>query len=283
MPHYENMTTELVNTENDPALRGVGLLHKAMTVLELFSAERPTWTQGEIVRAADLPRSTVSRLVRYFVSRGYLTLNERTARYSLGFAAIELGRRAQLQFDLSAIAMDVVEDLARRTRETVMLTGFNPAALEVVCLDQIPAQHGGLRVYENIGATFPLYSGASAKPVLAHLPDTMAQRVIDAPMPPINPAVPMRPAALVEDLDAIRARGYATSREETYPGVAGVGAAILDPGGFPLGSIAIAAPIQRMGEEAMAGYGTMVAEAVKRLTERLTGENADAIDREARA
>lgn len=263
---------QLVKSEQEQDIRGVGLLHKAFQILELFSPEQPGWTQVEIGRAADLPRSTVSRLVRYLCSRGYLAFHERTGRYTLGFSAIELGRRAQLQFDLASLAADILEDLSRRTRETIMLTGFNPSAMQVVCLDQIPSQHGGLRVYETVGATFPLYVGASAKPVLAYLPETTVERVLRAPMPPINPAVVPTADRLRADLDAIRGRGFAVSREETYPGVAGVGAAILDPNGFPLGSIAIAGPVQRMSEDHISEMGAIVAAAVRSLSARIGGE-----------
>ncbi len=265
------MNTHIVNSEIEQATRGVGLLHKAFQILELFSAESPEWTQGEIGKAADLPRSTVSRLVRYLCSRGYLSFLKRTGRYTLGFAAIELGRRAQLQFDLAATAVDLLEEIGRSTRETVMLTGFSPIALQVVCLEQIPSQHGGLRVFEHIGATFPLYVGASAKPVLAYLPERLAESIIKGPLPPINPAWVQTETNLRSDIGTIRRRGYAVSYEETYAGVAGVGAAILDPGGYPLGSIAIATPLQRMPDEAAARYGKMVVEATRTVGSRLAG------------
>lgn len=262
----------IVKSEPEHNIRGVGLLHKAFQILELFSPEQSSWTQVEIGRAADLPRSTVSRLVRYLCARGYLSFHERSGRYTLGFSAIELGRRAQAQLDLAAFAEDVLEDLARRTRETVMLTGFNQATLEVVCLAQIPSQHGGLRVYETVGATFPLYAGASTKPVLAHLPEKVVERVLNAPMPAINAAWQPRPDLLRADLETIRQRGYAVSFEETYPGVAGVGAAFLDPDLRPLGSLAVAAPLQRMSEDNIEQHGKAVSNAARAISLRLGGE-----------
>lgn len=269
------MSRALVNSGSEQAARGVGLLHKAFQILDLFSDDQPTWTQREICDATDLPRSTVSRLVRYLCQRGYLSFQTRSPRYTLGIAAIELGRRAQLHFDLTSIAIDVLEDIGRQTRETVMLIGFKPASLEVVCLHQIPSRHGGLRVFENVGATFPIYAGASAKPVLAHLPGHMAESVLDGPMPPVNPARIPDASALRKELEAVRKRGYAVSREETYPGVAGVGAALLNPGGFPLGSVAIAAPLQRMTDETISEYGRLLVGTVGLLNARLAGIHDD--------
>lgn len=265
------MSVEVVNSDSEPTIRGVGLLHKAFQILELFSEDRPRWSQVEICHATALPRSTVSRLVRYLCARGYLTQNRGSGRYTLGFSAVQLGRRAQLHFDLTAVAADVLEDLSRKTGETVMLTGFNPAIMQVVCLDQISSQQGGLRVYERVGATFPLYVGASTKPVLAHLPECVIERVVTGPLTPINPAWTQSEARLRADIESIRQRGYAVSFEETYPGVAGVGAAVLGPDGRPLGSIAIAAPLQRMSEESVVRLGEMVAAATRTVSERVGG------------
>ena len=277
------MKPKLVNSENDQTVRGVGLLNKAFQVLDLFSPEEPSWSQAEIGRAADLPRSTVSRLVRFLCARGYLTLHERTGRYTLGYGAIELGRRAQLQFNLANVALDILEDVSRQTRETVILTGFNPTAMQVVCLNQIPSQQGGLRVYESIGTTFPLYVGASAKPVLAHLPGPMAERVLTGDMPPINPAWVQSEAKLRVDIEQIRRRGFAVSFEETYPGVAGIGAAIVDPGGFPLGCIAIAVPLQRLSESDITKFGQLLIVATGTVNARLSGtlDKADGVNAEA--
>src|SRR5262245_44109178 len=92
-------------------VQGVGLLLKAFQVLDLFSERQPTWTQAELGRATGLARSTLSRLVRFLCARGYLL--DHRGRYTLGFAAIDLGRRAQQQFNLVDLCMDLVEDLAR--------------------------------------------------------------------------------------------------------------------------------------------------------------------------
>jgi DNA-binding IclR family transcriptional regulator len=267
----------LVNTETEKTVRGVGLLHKAFQVLELFTEDRASWTQAEIGRATDLTRSTVSRLVRYLCETGYLAFHQNSGRYTLGYSAIELGRRAQIQFDLTDLAEDILVELGQQTNETVILTRYDPANLRVVCCDQIASQKGGLRVFENVGATFPLYLGASSKPVLAHLPETVAEKVLSGPMPSINPGFQQNKQQLQKDLQSIRETGYATSREETYPGVIGIGAAILGRNGFPIGSIAIAVPMQRMSADTFSEYGQLVSEAVTKVSGRL-GRSGDVED-----
>jgi DNA-binding IclR family transcriptional regulator len=117
--HVNSEKTRLSSGAKAPA--GVGLLVKVFQILDLFSDRRPTWSQAEIARATGLPRSTLSRLVRFLCLRNYLL--EQRGRYTLGFAAIDLGRRAQVQFNLVNLCSDALEELAEQTGETIILTG----------------------------------------------------------------------------------------------------------------------------------------------------------------
>jgi DNA-binding IclR family transcriptional regulator len=248
---------------------GVGLLSKVFQILDLFTADRPTWSQAELVKETCLPRSTVSRLIRYLCSRGYLIFLERQMRYGLGFAAVQLGQRALAQFDLVEVSVPVLERLSKRTGETIILTGYQETARRVVCLEQIPSTRGGLRVFETVGATFPLYAGASSKAVLGRLANHQVEALLTEPLPRINREVGISAASLRRDIVATRKRGYAVSFEETYPGVTGVAAAIADPQGRPVGSIAIAGPMQRVGADQIAEYGVLLMEAVAEIEQIL--------------
>lgn len=254
------------------APQGVGLLVKTLHILDLFQEESGAWTQPELARQTGLARSTLSRLVRFLVARGYLM--EANGRYTLGFAAVELGRRAQAQFSLVDLAGPDIEKLALATSETVLLTAFDPARRSVVCLSQIPSSQGGLRVFETIGAAYPLHSGASSKAVLAFLPAAHIDAALKGVTAHINPAVKWSEQRLRAELIEITKQGYALSREETYPGVSGIAAPILAPRGHPVGSIAVAMPIQRLQPERAARFAKLVLKAGQALSKRLRPEEA---------
>ncbi|MGP0089117.1 MAG: IclR family transcriptional regulator [Xanthobacteraceae bacterium] len=271
------MSTIAVNTGRNRlptaarAPAGVGLLLKAFQILDLFSDEHPAWTQADIARCTGLPRSTLSRLVRFLCARGYLL--EQRGRYTLGFAAIDLGRRAQVQFNLVELCADLIEDLARATAETVILTGYDEARASVVCLAQIPSRHGGLRVFENIGTAYPLHSGATAKAVLAFLPGRQVDAVLAGHITPPNLASKTSVGSLKAHIAEIREKGYAITREETYPGVIGVAVPILTARRQPLGSIAVAAPMHRLGERDVADLAQRLLALGWQVTERLGGSS----------
>jgi DNA-binding IclR family transcriptional regulator len=267
------MKPNAVNTETlktSPPQQGVGLLIKAFQLLDLFSDERPIWTQADLARETGLARSTLSRLVRFMSARGFLA--EQRGRYTLGFAAIDLGRRAQQQFNLVDLCYDLLEELAQVSNETVMLTGYDEARGAVVCLSQIPSRQGGLRVFENIGTAYPLYAGATAKAVLAFLPDKQVNAVLSGALTPINPAVKPSATKLRKEVATIRAQGYALSHEETYPGVSGAGVPVLTPRGQPLGSVGIAGPHHRMDPKTVRKTIELMLDIGKRITARMTGD-----------
>jgi DNA-binding IclR family transcriptional regulator len=265
--HVNSEKTRLSSGAKAPA--GVGLLVKVFQILDLFSDRRPTWSQAEIARATGLPRSTLSRLVRFLCLRNYLL--EQRGRYTLGFAAIDLGRRAQVQFNLVNLCSDALEELAEQTGETIILTGYDDARSSVVCLAQIPSPAGGLRVFENIGTAYPLHSGATAKAVLAFLPNEQLQAVLAGDITPLNPAARTSLRALKAQIAEIRKHGYAITREETYPGVAGIAVPILTQVRQPLGSIAIAGPLHRMRERELCVYAKLLSKVAGRVAQRLAG------------
>lgn len=269
------MNTPPVNALSDenpaPAHQaGVGLLKKTFQILDLFTEEHPSWTQAELVRETGLSRSTLGRLVRFLCARGYLL--EQRGRYTLGFAAVDLGRRAQLQFNLVDLCYDLLEKIAQATAETVILTGYDEAQARVVCLAQIPSRQGGLRLFENLGNTYPLHSGATAKAVLAFLPERHIHAVLTGDLTPVNPATRLSAASLRKDIARIREDGYVITYEETYPGVTGVAVPVLTPRGQPLGSIAIAGPAQRIDKATAADCVAVLLDVGRRVTARIAGE-----------
>jgi DNA-binding IclR family transcriptional regulator len=273
------MNMDAVNTASHKEAttpQGVGLLVKTFQILDLFTDDRSAWTQAELARETGLARSTLSRLVRFLTARGYLM--EQRGRYVLGFAAIDLGRRAQHQFDLVDFFYDLLEEVAQVTGETAILTGYDESRDCVVCLAQIPSRHGGLRVFENVGNSYPLRAGATSKAVLAFLPEQQIERVLAADLTPVNPTAKIGSKISAKSLRAqiaeIRKKRYVVTSEETFPGVTGVAVPVLTPHGDPIGSIAMAAPLHRMDAKTIARCAEILLDIGRRASARIAGAGA---------
>jgi DNA-binding IclR family transcriptional regulator len=235
---------------------GVALLAKTFQMLDLFQIESPTWTQVDLVRATGLNRSTVNRLVRYLVSTGYLVQLASSGKYSLGLAAIDLGHRANASFDFRSLCQPALEKLAAMIDETIILTSYDRANNTSVCVDQIARKHGALRVFERVGSTFPLHAGAAPKAILANLPEPDREAIIAGTLKKYTKNTMIDIEELKADIGATIDRGYSLSWEETYEGIAGIGAPVMGPDKLPLGSIAVALPIQRVESGTIEYIGT---------------------------
>ena len=251
---------------------GVGLLEKAFQILDLFQPDMPSWTQADIVRATGLNRSTANRLVRYLASKGYLVQSGATGQFRLGLASVDLGRRANASFDLHGICRPVLERLWRETEESVLLTALDEFNYKVVCVDQIESRRDGILVFSRIGATFPLHAGAAPKAVLAALPEDVQEAYISGDLEKISEYTLVDPDELRADMKRTRERGYSVSFQETYSGTAGIGAAFSGPDGKPMGSVAIALPIQRIDDELVLQFGKLLIEAVTEISALLKGD-----------
>lgn len=258
----------------DKGTAGVGLLNKAFQVLDLFTTDKPMWTQAELGEATGVSKSTVNRLVRYFCDQGYLTQPGGKGPYGLGPAAVDLGLRASAQFDIGTAARPLLEQLASDTGETALLAAYRPGQREAVYVVQVPGPGEGLRVFQSVGSSISLHAGAVAKAILAYLPDEIRDDIVNSPLEKLTDTTITDPAVLVHDLAEIRARGYAISREETYAGVYGIGAPVFGPGGSVAAGIAIAAPTSRMDSATMLEHAQKVMTAAKTVSARFVDAGA---------
>lgn len=249
---------------------GVGLLHKALQIFDLFQIDRPNFSQSEIAKVTGMPRSTVNRLVKFLNEKKYLCLLDGQNRYSLGPASIDLGQRASSLFDLRGICRPILQSLSRTTGETVLLTSIVGKRNAVRCVDQIESTIEGLRVFEKIGAIFPLHAGASPKAVLAAFTDEEQDRYLSGRLDQITNNTITEVKEIKQELIETRKLGYSLSNGETYDGVVGIGAAFLWSSCKPAGSIAIALPSQRASSEKIKIFGQLLIEACFEINEILS-------------
>ncbi len=242
-------------------------LRKAAEILARFTRESPTPAAAEIIRALRLPRSTGYRFIRAMTELGFLDRDPSTDRLRPGLSFIQLGHLAQEQFELVQVARPFMEELARETQETVLLPFLRN--IRAYCAEKVESTQR-IRLSFDRGASLPLHAGASAKILLAQLPDEEVQRIIRrAGLPKYTANTITSPARLKQELAEIRQRGYATSYEEVDPGAWAISAPIL---GSPDGTIAgltISGPLQRLTPKVEADWIDAVCRMAARISAKL--------------
>jgi IclR family acetate operon transcriptional repressor len=223
-------------------------LDRAFAVLDLFGSDQPEWGTSEVARAAGLPVPTAHRILTALTGRRYLARDERTRRFRLGPAALDLGERARAMVDLRQAALPVLRRLSRETDETALLTVPSGERDRSVCLERVESSQP-LRLSVEPGRRLPLYAGASQKALLAFLGEEEIERVVTGPLERICHATITDAEALRANLAEARERGWALSFEETNVGVWGVAVPLLDEHRLAVAALGLAGPSARLSPE----------------------------------
>ena len=119
-------------------------------------------------------------------------------------------------------------------------------------------------MYTPPGTSAPAHCTAMGKVLLSGLPES---RFLDyasgAPLTACSPMSLTEPAALREDLERIKAQGYAVDREEYNPGVRCVAAPLRDHTGWIVAAMSVSIPVQEAPEERIPGIAAHVVAAAR--------------------
>lgn len=223
----------------------VSVIDRVTLVLECFGVDDNRLGVSELARRANLPKSTVSRLVSELVEHRYLERDGTGVR--LGLRLFELGELAARPNALRSFALATLADLRDATGHTVQLVVLD--GIDVVCLGALrgPASPAPrLRV----GARRPATASAAGIALLAYVPADVLARARARDTGP-DPA----PDQL---LARVRDSGLADEHDEAGRQVIGVAGAILSGNGEPLAAIAITGRPQAFDAEA-AGHALRTA------------------------
>jgi DNA-binding IclR family transcriptional regulator len=235
----------------------IQVLERAMTVLGLFTPERPALSLVEVAKALDLYPSTAHRLLNTLEDGGMLRREDASGLYRLGVRLLELSDHVMADFDVRNIAARHLRGLVHEFGEAVSLSCFDHGY--VVYLDSVLGTHA-FSLVNRVGARQPAHRVASGRAMLAHLPEE-AERMIDTGLEPGSPVTPMAdPGRLRRELAAVAKRGYALDRGTAVEGFNAVAAAILDFSGTPVAAIAVLAPSGRIPPRSLHAIGRRVSE-----------------------
>lgn len=219
---------------------------KVLSILGLFTIERPEWTVEEITTTLGLSGSTAYQYVRSLVDAGLL-VSRRGGRYTIGPAVIELDRlmrrfdpliheaQAPLRAMVDALDGDAVGLLCRIYR------------LRVMCVDQFVRRADSVPISYERGRPMPLARGAASKAILANLPTRILRRFYDG-----DPDA-VAQVGLGEDWDTfalrmrrLRRAGVVVTSGELDAGMMGISAPVFDADKTVLGSIGLVVPAAGM-------------------------------------
>ena len=197
---------------------------------------------SDLAAHTGLPRSTVHNYLSTLEQEEYVVNDD--GRYEVGVRFLELGAYARDRQKIYEIANPEVERLAHETGELANLLVEEHGRgtyLQRARGDQ------AVQVEAHVGTRVSLHSTALGKSVLANLPDSRVEDIIEMHgLDPVTPNTVTGRDRLFEELDAIRERGYAIDDEERLEGLRCVAAPILSNDERVLGAVNVSGPSHRI-------------------------------------
>lgn len=220
-------------------------LENGLSILALFSPDRPQMTLKEMDEQLNLGKSRTFKLVKTLLKSGFLKECFPGPGYSLGPMVVSLGLTALGKIDARRLAVPILTKLAESTSETALLTMRSGDYSVVVEKVDSPLS---VRMAAEIGARGRLYAGGSNVPLLAFGPLELRERYEsgEVPLKRFTSDTIADAQTLKSTLDLVRRRGYHVSKGEAEKDIMAVGAPVFERTGVVNFCISVAGPLQRM-------------------------------------
>jgi IclR family transcriptional regulator, acetate operon repressor len=241
---------------------GVQSLERAFTLLELMAEEGGEVPLSRLAIGSGLPLSTIHRLIRTLVARGYVRQLP-SRRYVLGPRLIHLGESSSRA--LGTWALPHLTDLVDSTGETA-----NMAMLDgdrVVYVAQAPSRHS-MRMFTEVGRRVLPHSTGVGKALLANTPPDEVRAVLARTgMPAATERTITTPDGFLEALAHVREVGYAMDDNEQELGVRCI--AVSVPDSPTAAAISISGPAGRVTEASTDKFVPLMHEVAEQLSKAL--------------
>lgn len=215
-------------------------LEKGLAILrEMASSERGL-TVTELAATAGLNRTTTYRLCEMLERGGWVQRvdgEEGTQRLDLGPTMHGLTVLVESKYDLEAKLRPIIDGLSRSLDETVHVGVLDRAQLVHIAA-ALP--ESGLNMAARIGSRESAHVAALGKALMATMPDEEVRTLfLDEMLATRTIKTLATRTALLEDLAATRARGYAIDDEESRMGVFCIAAPAFGPEGDAILAISV--------------------------------------------
>jgi DNA-binding IclR family transcriptional regulator len=241
-------------------------LDRALAILELLAQHPDGLSMIEIAGSLAFPNNSVYRITSTLFDHGYLHRDEHSKRFSLTRKLLALGYTALGEKNVIEMSIDIMRQLRDATKETVLLATLLSEAM--VVMEQVPGTHP-FKFMVDAGSRIDLHTSAPGKAMLAFLPETEREEILGRmKMTRFNDRTITQKNRFRKELKRAQAQGYAVDHGEQLEGVHCVGAPIFNEHSYPIATIWITGPSDRMPESSFEALGQQVLAHANRISQR---------------
>lgn len=237
---------------------------RTIALLKILAEHSGALTLSELAEGADVPASSVHRLLQPLLREGMVERGEGQS-YQIGREFLRLAGLALKQVELGTLARPILRELWEVCGETCAFCVYKPRVRKAHVVEVVETANPLQFVLEPF-AELSLTWGSLGRAILAFLPEAEIAAAVAAAQPsPFTGAPPPGRAELLPVLAETRRQGYAYYRSESLD-VAGVAAPVWRADGTLVGSLGVTQPATRLSADDV----PLLAERVRTASERLS-------------
>ena len=231
-------------------------VERALSILELLASKHQGLSTSEISRFARLPKSSTSYLLRTLVGRGYVHRDTETGQHTLGIRVLSLGGQAVQGMSLREVSIPHLRYIVERTRLGAHLAILDHG--DAVYVERIESP-GFIKMDIWNGRRVAPQVTAVGKALICHLERQEVQEIAGRHrISPTSSKTIVTLPHLLEELSAIRRRGYAIDDEEHAVGVRCVAAPVFAAGGEVVAAIGVSGTVSQLNDDHLPAIGNLI-------------------------
>lgn len=244
----------------------VTAVERTMLILETIAKNKKI-ILSDIAKQTKIHKSTVFRFLNTLEDLGYIAKTPKDEQYFLTSKMNNFHSTSSIEGILLEEGVQIVETIARHTKETVHLAKLNNGKLTY--LHKIESTQT-LRVStaSQIMGEAPLYCTGLGKAMLAFLDEKEILDIVDnMTFEKFTDTTITDKESLLKELTKIRKQGYALDNEEHEIGIMCIASPILVRN-KPVAAISISAPVQRI-QNNIHKYSILIESLIETFQERI--------------
>jgi DNA-binding IclR family transcriptional regulator len=221
---------------------GVKSAERTLDVLELLASTEQPLTLSEISRKLEMPKSSLHKLLGTMERRRWVETDEVShTRYRIGLHALLIGTRYVDIDEVVQLAQPLLTAITETLQEASHLGRLDGG--DIVYLAKRESPHP-LRMFSAVGRRLPAHATAMGKAILAGLPWEEVDSLLPHRLARLTSKTIATRPALKDELDRVRAEGFAVDDEESAELMRAV--AIALPDFSSRNAISVSAPTARL-------------------------------------
>ncbi|WP_076858368.1 IclR family transcriptional regulator [Bradyrhizobium mercantei] len=240
---------------------------KTVRLLKQFSLDAPELGVIELSHRLQMDRASVHRLLQSLCGEGIVQQNERTRRYSLGPAIMDIAAVRAGWPGVADVARKHLNQLRDRTGEGAALSRTDGAS--AICVTMVECRNTVRVVYE-LGERIPLHCSASGLVLLSHLEPERRAALLAQPLERFTTCTVTDAGELEAECGRVRELDSAYAADTYLEGVRSVASPIRDAQGRVVAAVAISVPSARMPDPSIAEFRKNVLNCASAISDELS-------------